>query len=77
MTNTGKFTKWTTAVVRLNHPVLQGELHDLAKDMDIPVQWVFDKVMERVFEDYDVDALLIKVLADLDNYHEGLDDIPS
>lgn len=70
MTNSGKFTNWKTAVVRLNHPVLQAELHDMAKDMNVPVQWVFDKVMERVFEDYDVDALLIKVIADLDGYND-------
>lgn len=77
MTNSGKFTKWETAVVRLNHPILQQEIKDIAEDEDCPVQWVFDALMSRVFEKYDMDSLLIEVVADIDGYGKGIQDIPS
>jgi len=77
MSNNGKFTNWETFVVRLNHPVLKGELRDIARDVDCPVQWVFDAMIARVFEKYDIDALLIEVVADCDGYGKDIGDIPS
>lgn len=76
MTNSGKFTQWETAVVRLNHPVLKQEIKDIASDENCPVQWVFDAFMARVFEKYDMDSLLIEVVADIEGYGAGMDEIP-
>lgn len=57
------FTTANEKVVRIQHELLGQELVDIARDLDIPLQHVFNALTIVLVEYYDIDAILTKTVA--------------
>lgn len=71
---TSKFTSADEKIVRIKHTIIGDELVDIAKDLNVPLQRVHDALMTVLFKHYNMDAILIQVVAySEDEQTEGIE----
>lgn len=68
-------------IVRIFHPIVAKELDDIARGLNVPLQKVFSHFITTVYREYDMDLILVKVVAECEKDIEDdkeitLDDLP-